>query len=174
MLNKTSAENFSQIYESNFKKIYRFFYYKTNSIQDSEDLTSEVFIAFAENINKTNINNDTAFLYGIAKNIFFNYLKRKKYTITVDWDTFDFYEYVENTFHKKVKSQSLDEKVKKYIPKLPTKQRIVAELRFAQKMSLIEICQRLNKSMTYVKTTQNRAIKKLKFIVENEERKSKN
>jgi len=81
---------------------------------------------------------------------------------------------VENTFHKKVKSQSLDEKVKKYIPKLPTKQRIVAELRFAQKMSLIEICQRLNKSMTYVKTTQNRAIKKLKFIVENEERKSKN
>lgn len=167
-----TIEQFSKIYDQNFKKIYRFFYYKTNSIQDAEDMTSDVFLAFSENINKDEIKNYTAFLYGIAKNIFYKYIREKQYTITVDWETFDFYQYVENTSQNKSQSPDFQKRIVNCIAQLPEKQRVIAELRFIQKLSLTEIAIKLNKTMSYVKTTQNRAIKKLKSIVKNEKRKT--
>lgn len=114
----------TDIYNDNFDKIYKFFYYKTQSIQLAEDLTSQTFLAFAENLNNNKyIKNNRAFLYGIAKNIFYTYLKSKQYIICMDLEKMEFSEYV-NKFVDFF-SSDIDplEKIKPLIKLIPKNQR---------------------------------------------------
>ncbi len=66
------------MYEGFFDIIYKFFYFKILSKEVAEDLTSETFIQFVKGLKEDKeIENLKAYLFGIAKIIFINYLKQK-------------------------------------------------------------------------------------------------
>src|SRR5260221_9437097 len=163
-VNKQTLE---EVYEKSFEKLYKFFYYKVQSSHISEDLTSDTFLAFTNSLKANKeIQNINAFLFGIARNVFTKYLQQKyKQEIPFSNISDNFEDYVDNYIVEIKRTPSLDEKVKKFMDKVPEKQRIVLELRFFQKLSLKEICEKLNKDMNYVKTTQKRGIRSLKDII---------
>ena len=89
----------STIYDSEFQRIYSFFYYKTLSKDTAEDLTSETFLVLANILSGDShkqIDNIKGFLFGIAKNVFVKYLQ-KKYRGEIKFYNFsdDFEEYVD-------------------------------------------------------------------------------
>ncbi len=70
---------FSKIYDQWIKKIYRFIFLKVNSQEVAEDLTSETFLrgwqAFKEKSEE--IENPSAFLYQIARNLVIDHYREK-------------------------------------------------------------------------------------------------
>ena len=157
-----------QLYNKNFVKIYRFFYYKVLSKELAEDLTSESFMKFlAINKTKQDILNKEKYLFGVVKLVFLNHLRNKYNSIkTIPIETEqDFGAYVDN-FIKEVDEEPTPEDLAlKFIHKLPEKQKIVVKMRLIEKKSLKEICEILQKDMNYVKTTQKRALKNLKILL---------
>jgi len=73
---------FVKFYNQHSPKIYRFVYLKVNSQQDSEDLTSEAFFKFWQNLNnnKEKIDNPRALLYKIANNSVIDFYRKKSRT----------------------------------------------------------------------------------------------
>lgn len=156
-----------QIYNNHFRKIYRFFYYKILSRESAEDLTSETFMKFVTiTQTKTDIDDPVKYLYGVTKLVFLQHLKQKyqglKFVSIESESEFggvvdDFLEEVNDT-------KTPEELALKYIDKLPSKQQMVIRMRLLEKLSLSEICTKLDKDMNYVKTTQKRGIRNLKLL----------
>jgi len=73
------SQSFSKIYDKNVDKIYRFIFLKVSSQEVAEDLTSEVFTRGwrAYRDKKNSIDNVTAFLYQIARNLIVDHYKYK-------------------------------------------------------------------------------------------------
>ncbi len=165
---KITSQDLELIFEANFEKIYRFFYYKVLSKEIAEDLTSEVFVTFANLLKEDkDIENPRNFLYGVSKNIFLRYLKQKyKQEIPISFLGDNFEEYIGEEEKEYQEKTTLEDRVLKYIDSLPDKQKNIAKMRLIDKLSLKEICEKLGKDMNYVKTTQKRAIKRLKELVE--------
>lgn len=164
---KFTSEQITEFYDLYFQKIYQYHYYKVLSIEAAEDLTGETFLAFAEQIKKkAEIDNPRAFLYGIAYRKLQDYL-RAKYKLpmaSVDLDSIQIVAEVDD-FVQKQKTLAPEEKIMLIIDKLPEQQREIIELRLYEKLNLQEICIKIGKDMSYVKTTQNRAIKRLKILL---------
>lgn len=156
------------LYNKNFKKIYRYFYIKFQSKEIAEDLTSDAFIKFLSIIKyKEDIYDPEKYLFGIVKLVFIEQL-RKKYkglkTIPIEKEQ-DFGGRMDEFLNDVDNAPSPIDIVISYIDKLPNKQAMILRLRLIEKLSLKEICLRLNRDMNYVKTTQKRAIKNLKLLI---------
>lgn len=71
-------ETFSQIYDQWIGKIFRFVFLKVNSEEIAQDLTSETFTRCWESFKNGNtIDNPSAFLYQIARNLVVDYYRQK-------------------------------------------------------------------------------------------------
>ena len=71
-------ETFSQIYDQWIEKIYRFVFLKVNSEEVAQDLTSETFTRGWESFkSRLKIDNPSAFLYQIARNLVIDYYRQK-------------------------------------------------------------------------------------------------
>lgn len=163
-----STKDIESLYDLNVEKIYRFFYYKFLSKDRAQDLTSQTFLIFVEKAKHSHsIEDPVKYLYGIAKNVFLKELElqyKKGVTISFDETHHDFASYVENLEQKR-EGKTPEELLKPLIRELTEKQARIIDMRLIQKMSLTEICEALGKNMNYVKTTQKRALKKLKELV---------
>lgn len=165
---KLSQKEIINFYRENVERLFKFFYYKTLSREIAEDLTSETFISLVKILKDENEVRDTrAFLYGIAKNVFLQYL-RNKYQEGIPFSEFerDFENYAEKVVETIENKPTIEEIANEYIKLLPEKQRIVLHLRFIEKLNLKEIALKLEKDMNYVKTTQKRGLANLKKYYE--------
>ena len=72
-------KEFSKIYDRYVEKIFRFVFLKVNSKEVAEDLTSETFLRTWEVFRQQNqkIENISAFLYQIARNLITDYYREK-------------------------------------------------------------------------------------------------
>jgi len=74
-------KKFSQIYDRYINKIYRFIFFKVNSQEIAEDLTSETFLKIWQTFQKSKsgqeIENIQAFLYKTARNLVTDYYRQK-------------------------------------------------------------------------------------------------
>lgn len=154
-----------QFYREQMPKVYKFFYYKTLSRTVTEDLTGEVFLQFVSKLSDTAIEDNAKYLWSIAHNIFNQFLRDKYKLQSTTYDEEIFTSYVDEYIEERESIQTLEERVLPYIQLLPAKQQEVARLRLIEKNSLSDICLILKKDMNYVKTTQKRAIRKLKELV---------
>ena len=69
---------FSELYDKYITKIYRFVFFRVNSKETAEDLTSEGFSRVWKTIQKgTKLENPGAFLYRIARNIVTDYYRQR-------------------------------------------------------------------------------------------------
>jgi RNA polymerase sigma factor (sigma-70 family) len=153
-------------YKQNFEKIYRFFYYKVLDCMLAEDLTSETFLAFVEQIKKRkDIKNYNAFLYGVARVVFTKHLQKKYKEATFNVAPEYFEQYIEHVLFDAKCDKPLEDRAQKYIDLLPSAQKEVAYLRLVAKHTNKEIAQKLGKNQNYVKVTFRRALKSLKKLV---------
>ncbi|WKZ31035.1 MAG: sigma-70 family RNA polymerase sigma factor [Candidatus Dojkabacteria bacterium] len=152
-------------YREQMPRIYKFFYYKTLSRTRSEDMTSDTFVRFLEKTKAADIQDKDKYIWGVAYNVFQDFLRQKYESVLVQFDEEIFDEYANQYIEERESATTLEERILPFIAKLPQKQKEIATLRLIEKNSLSDICLILNKDMNYVKTTQKRAIRKLKELV---------
>ena len=71
-------KEFSKIYDQYIDKIYRFIFFKVNSQEITQDLTSETFLRCWECYKSgTNIENPQAFLFQVARNLVIDHYREK-------------------------------------------------------------------------------------------------
>lgn len=79
MTDKSKKKFFSKFYDKHIDKIYRFIFLKVNSKEVSEDLTSEAFLRFWQQLNSPiEIRNPRAFIYQIARNLIIDHYRQKE------------------------------------------------------------------------------------------------
>jgi len=75
---KNPRKIFSQIYDRYIDKIYRFIFFKVNSQEIAQDLTSETFLKSWESFKNGNkIENIQAYLYRTARNLVIDFYREK-------------------------------------------------------------------------------------------------
>lgn len=106
-----------------------------------------------------------AYLFGIAKLVFLEYLKQK-YTqqLPVGDQIDDFADHVKEFINDNFEDEQRFLRLQTLIEKLPEKQRQVASMRLIERLSLNEISVKLAKDSNYVRTTQKRALANLKKL----------
>lgn len=69
---------FGEFYDLYIDKIYRFIYFKVNSVEDAQDLSSEVFLKVWQYIYEDKkIDNLNAFVYIVARNVVVDFYRQK-------------------------------------------------------------------------------------------------
>ncbi len=153
-------------YERYMEGIYAFFAAKLLDKKVAEDLTSETFITFVKHVrNNTEIDNIRAYLYGIARKVFLLHLRYKYALPQVQYAEYDDFAKYTASAVEISHSKSLEERILPFIEKLPEKQQVIIKMRLIDKFTLTDIASKVGKDMNYVKTTQKRAIKKLRELV---------
>lgn len=160
-----TEEELIDSYQRYVEPIYSFFSLKLLNKKIAEDLTSEVFMLFLKHVRENKpIENIQAYLFGIARNVFFMHLRKKYKEPNISYsEIHDFSAYIFAT--SETKNLDKTDLLKKYLPQLPEKQRVVITMRLIDKKTLSEIADELQKDMNYVKTTQKRAIHTLRKLI---------
>ncbi|MDD4661868.1 MAG: RNA polymerase sigma factor [Candidatus Pacebacteria bacterium] len=157
---------FSQIYEENIEKIYRFALFKTNSETLSQDLTAETFSKLWAQICKgVEIKNPSGFLYKILRNLLIDHYRcKEKGAISLDDMNFviDSKKGVEDTISE---NDDLD-KVKVALASLKDPYRQIISLYYIEQESMSEVAKSVGKSEGTTRVMLHRGMKKLKRHLE--------
>jgi len=78
----TSA--FEKVYNDFFKKIYQFVFFKVNNPSKAEDICSEVFLRFVKFVHNNDVDNVSAILYRIARNLIIDDSRKNKEDLVGD------------------------------------------------------------------------------------------
>lgn len=157
--------NLEVFYDKHVDKVYRFFYFKSLNVHVAEDLTSQTFLAYVEQIAIRTIDDHTKYLYGVMRNTWLQFLRAKYESLVTGMeDIDDFEEYVESVNANEL-SEDMPQRLNKYVELLPEKQRVVLTMRIINDMSIKDIANELGKDRNYVKTTYKRAVAKLRQII---------
>ncbi len=168
--------HFVKLYDNYAPRIYRFIFLKVSSPEDSEDLTSETFFKFWQNISKSKdnkqramnnnkkIDNPRALLYRIAHNLVIDlYRKKSRKELVLDPS-----ENVlagirdKSDLGAKIKIDSDMEGVKKALSQLKDEHQNVIVWRYLDELSTKEISQILGKSEGATRVLVHRAMSALK------------
>jgi RNA polymerase sigma-70 factor, ECF subfamily len=157
-----------QLYESELNRVFGFFMFKCSDRATAEDLTSQTFLSAFEQFENANkvIDDHKKYLYGVMKMVWLNYLKQKYSDPLIlleksdDFDKFQKLDFSNESF--------LVERLLKYIDRLSDVQSTVIRYRFIEGYSSSDVQKMLGKDANYVKTTQKRALAKLRELVDKE------
>ena len=159
-------EDLETFYDEYVEKVYKYFYINCFNRSVAEDLTSQTFVAFIAKTKEAKIDDNKKYLYAIMRNTWMDYLRSKyKEAIESIESIEDFEDHTLQTIDG-FESKNIKQRAQTYIEKLPNKQRQVAHMRLIEEMTLKEIAKNLGKKVSYVKTTQNRAIKSLRLMLD--------
>lgn len=164
---KLTLSDVEVLYDLHFESIYRFFYFKLLNKEVAEDLTGETFLSLTKAAKSNHeIENPRAYLYGIARNLFWKFL-RQKYSQPISLDNLpeDFANYVHDFLEEQDQTETTEDVALKFIKKLPPRQQDILYWRLIDKLTLKEIVEKTGKDMNYVKTTQKRGIRKLRELI---------
>lgn len=149
-----------------YDDIFRYFYYRSKTKEDAEDLTSEVFVRVVSSI-KTQKGNFIAWLFRISKNLLVDYYRkigRLKETSLNEINT-ESLSYSDNSESKFLYTEN----IKKLLNFLTDEQKEVIALKFLEGYSNEEISKIINKSIGAIKLLQFRALLTLKSILKKED-----
>lgn len=154
---------FHKIYLLYVNKIYNFIKRYVKSDAQSEELVQVVFVKIWEN-HKNIIPSDSlsGYIYKIAKNCTFNYLKHQIYLRAFEEHSGRHSEQDENDLFKSIISRDLEAHLAKYIEHMPPKRREIFILSRIHGLSYKEIACKLNISENSVDTHLRLAVKELK------------
>lgn len=163
-MEKKDEQNFIQLYDQCVAQIYRFIFLKTSSVQDAEDLTSEVFFRFWKN-QFENTDNQRALLYRIADNLVTDFYRKRsrKELIFVDPGKNILTDIIDEADLIKKAELSLEMKyLVKSIDKIKGEYQNVIIWHYMEDLSIKEIAQILEKSQSSVRVLLYRALNSLK------------
>lgn len=166
-------ENFSRLYLHQVEKIYRFIFFKVESKETAEDLTSEVFrktwivyeASFDPSSEQKKIDNLRAFLYQSARNLIIDHYRRQPKQSSVSNEDLE----IADTTQDPEKEQDLKidiVRIQKALGGLKDEYQDVLIQYYLNNLSLREISQDSGQSLSAVKITLHRARNTLKEILE--------
>ena len=162
---KGDTKAFGKIYELWVNSLYRFVYLKTKDEDVAEDLTAEVFLKAWKGLKTFVPRKDVKFstwLFSIARNSVIDYYRVTKQTLSLD-DLPEIPEMIES-----IDLYPEQTKLQDALKHLKPEYRIILELRYIQDIPISKIAQKLKKKEGNIRTLTNRALKKLKEIVESD------
>ena len=165
-LNLKDASAFEEIYNSYIDKIYRFIYFKVETKQEAEDLTSQTFLKIWQYAIEGKIKTKESFqsfVYQVARNTVIDYYRssQKKKANEVDLqnaENISSKESPEKELDKKIDIQNLEKKIKQ----LKNEYQEAIMLHYINELSIEEISKIINKKRGTVRVLLYRAIKALK------------
>jgi RNA polymerase sigma-70 factor (ECF subfamily) len=151
------------------KLIYSFIYHYVKNETEVEDLTQEVFVKVWRNLKRFDPKKKfSTWIFTIAKNTTFDFLRKKKPLLFSDLDEKTFNNLIENlpdlrqgpdeVFKEKEAMSTLDSILKQ----LPQTERTVFSLHFEKQFSFREIAESLGESINTVKSRYRRTLIDLK------------
>ncbi|MBU0561296.1 MAG: sigma-70 family RNA polymerase sigma factor [Bacteroidetes bacterium] len=144
-----------------YSKIYRFIYYRVNSIEDAEDLTSEVCLRVVKSLHEQK-GSFYAWIFRIAANMTTDYYRRRAVRSNVK-STGDLIEEMvdeKRTINELLEQQELRQALKH----LTEEQQQVIVLKFIEGYDTNEIANLVGKSAGAVRATQFRALTVLRNL----------
>lgn len=145
--------------------VFRYFYYRTRTKEDAEDLSSEVFVRVVSSI-KSQKGNFTAWLFRIAKNLLIDYYRKEGKVKQTPLDEIN--TETLSDLNKNNKQILAEDDIKKLLGFLTDEQKEVITLKFMEGYSNEEIAQIMKKSTGAIKALQFRALSALKNLIKNE------
>ena len=159
-----SAKEFGKIYDRHVDKIYRFVYLKVSSPEIAEDLTSEVFLRCWQSYKNPdkNIDNISAFLYQIARNLVTDHYREKAQAQLVSTDAAPVIADIGISLEQKAIIQSDVDRIKAVLANIKDDYREIIVWYYLDEFTVPEIAKIANKSEEAVRVTIHRALKALK------------
>ena len=155
-------KEFEKIYNQCIKKIYRFIFLKVNSEEIAQDLSSETFLRGWESYkNNPNIENPSAFLYQIARNLTTDYYREKGRTQFVSPEIAPIADPNPGIEEKAIFDSDLEE-IKRGLVKIKDEYQDVIIYRYLDELSMPEIAKIMDKSEGTVRVLLHRALKSLR------------
>lgn len=157
-------KEFSKIYDQYIEKIYRFIFLKVNSKEVAEDLTSETFLKTWEAFKNENqkIENISAFLYQVAKNLVTDYYRNKGKTQILSVDLNPSIADPKENLEEKAKRDSDLEMVKKAIRELDEDYQNAIIWYYIDNLPIQKVAALLGRTEAATRVLISRAIKALR------------
>ncbi|WZL73411.1 sigma-70 family RNA polymerase sigma factor [Clostridiaceae bacterium 35-E11] len=162
--------DFAHIFETYYKKIYNYIYYRVNCQYTAEDLVSQVFEKAMIKIN-TYAKEKSPFevwLFIIAKNTLHDYFRRSRKYSFLSMDTIKEFISKRRSPEDMVEISETRDKLLLTLNSLNPRERNIVSLKFGGELKNVEIAEVLNLSESNVGVILYRAMKKLKRELEKE------
>lgn len=167
-----TSDVFGRLYDLHVKPIFRFIYFKVNSQEEAEDLTSETFLRAWDYISKSGkgneIKNIRAFFYQIAGNLVVDYY-RKKDLLPLALDAMVGNGNISDNrishFDKIIKNEEIRD-IKAALKNIPENYCDIVIWYYLEDLKIAEISQIIRKSEGAVRVLIHRALKSLKRELE--------
>ena len=160
-------KEFSEFYNKNIDKVFRFIYLRVDTTETAQDLTSLAFLKLWKR-QDSEISNPTAFLYRIARNQIIDFYRSKsKKPLSLDkvGEIADF-QVAQPTFSEKIELTLEMKRIKKVIQNIKPVYADVIIWHYVDDLSSKEIAQILKKREGNVRVIIHRALQALKEQLE--------
>ena len=156
---------FESIFEMYAKDLRRFIYFKTQDIDEAEDLLQDTFVKLWDNCDKVNYNSVKSYLYSVATNLFLNKVKHDK--VVAKHRESQSLKITNETPEFKMIEQEFLTKIENAIASLPEKQREVFLLSRIEKKKYADIATQLDISVKAVEKRMHSALKTMRQHIGN-------
>jgi RNA polymerase sigma-70 factor, ECF subfamily len=161
---------FNELYKKYHTDLFNFLFYMVQSREQAEDLVQEVYIRVLKSYqNFKGDSSEKTWLFAIARNVAIDHFRKQrgwKQKMIAKWEIADLPIKDNSPLPDEVVFHSEEKQlVYKCLEKCSIDQRSVILLRFIQELSIIETAKVLGWKESKVKTTQHRAIKHLKNLM---------
>jgi len=170
---------FEEIYDKYHHDLYRFIFYMVKNKQLTEDLVQEVYIKVLNSYDTfKGESSQKTWLFSIDRHVTIDYFRSQKRRQRRILDYFDWTskgESIRDDYPLPEELVLQNEELKiifHFLDECTEDQKSVLILRFVQEFSIKETADVLNFSISKVKTTQHRGLKKLRKLLDQHERRS--
>lgn len=149
MQDKTSY--MGSLYEKFHKRIFDFLYKYTNNQEVASDLMQETFFSYIRSYGDSGLPPEKAImvLYTIARNSSINYSKKFS-TVKENASNVDIYQSNKTSFEKKEELKDMEMRLQKCLALLPEDQRVALIMKNMKDMTLMEIAEVMELSISTV------------------------
>jgi len=171
-IQRKDRDAFVKAYDLYVKQIYRFIFFKVNSREEAEDLTSLVFLKswdHVQNKNLADFKTLKALLYKVARNTVIDHYRKssQKFNVEIgnESDALELADESQNP-HKEIEAADEFSALAKKILGLKDEYREVITLRYIDELSIKEIADIINKSRGNTRVLIYRALNALRELVD--------
>jgi len=159
-ISKKNRKAFNIIYDRHWKMIFSEVCKRTRNINDSKDIVQDVFLQLWLRDEKAPIKNIKAYLFVIARNNVFKYLKEKAQLLSQQLST-----PIENDHDSADSKIILKESIELFnlmVEQLPLQQKTIFKMRYQQDIKSDNIAEMMGLSAKTVRNQLGRSLKKIK------------
>ena len=167
---------FLQLYDKYHQDIFQFLFYMVKNRETAEDLVQEVYVKVLNSYDRfEGKSSEKTWLFSIARNTAIDYFRKEKSWKQRIFDNFDWSrETITDPLPLPEEVAVLNHDIRmiyKCLDSCTVSQKTVLILRFIQSLSIAETAEVLGWTESKVKTTQHRALKAVRSLMEDAERK---